>query len=411
MNVQSLLSHASHDGSSRPAATPRGASRTERPIAPFVLFRDDFSGDNLLFREPANLIVAEREEDFFPAMEEVQRAHDAGKWLAGYFSYEAGYLLEPKLAPILPPGRRTPLFMFGVFDGPSEAIMPPGPARATEGPIHDARATWTFADYEQRFAHVRRHLRQGDCYQANLTFPIEARWTGDPLSAFEALAARQKVKYGALVDLGGPVILSRSPELFFRIDGEGWIETHPMKGTAPRGKTPEEDEELKHFLANDPKNQAENRMIVDLLRNDISLISEVGTLDVPELFRIESFATVHQMVSRVRAKLLPGLTIRDIFAALFPCGSITGAPKIRAMEILRELETAPRNAYCGAVGWIAPGGRMRFNVAIRTITLFPDGEAVYNVGGGVVFDSTAEEEYAECLLKARYATGRPPASS
>ena len=145
-----------------------------------------------------------------------------------------------------------------------------------------------------------------------------------------------------------------------------------------------------------------------VMRNDISLVTEVGTLDVPELFRIESYATVHQMVSRVRAKLLPGLTIRQIFAALFPCGSITGAPKIRAMEILRDLEGTARDAYCGAVGWIAPDGRMRFNVAIRTITLFPDGKAVYNVGGGVVFDSTAEEEYAECLLKARYATGQPP---
>ena len=258
---------------------------------------------------------------------------------------------------------------------------------------------------------MHRHLREGDCYQANLTFPVEAKWTGDPLSAFDALAARQAVKYGALVALGEPVVLSRSPELFFEVDGDGWIETHPMKGTAPRGKTPEEDEELKRFLANDPKNQAENRMIVDLLRNDISLISEVGTLDVPELFRIESFATVHQMVSRVRAKLLPGLTIRQIFSALFPCGSITGAPKIRAMEILRELESAPRNAYCGAIGWIEPGGRMRFNVAIRTITLFAGGEAVYNVGGGVVFDSTAEDEYQECLLKARYATGTKPASS
>ena len=152
-------------------------------------------------------------------------------------------------------------------------------------------------------------------------------------------------------------------------------------------------------------------MIVDLLRNDISLISEVGTLDVPELFKIETYPTLHTMVSRVRAKLLPDLTIRRIFAALFPCGSITGAPKIRAMEILRELETAPRNAYCGAIGWIEPGGKMRFNVAIRTITLFPDGEAVYNVGGGVVFDSTAGEEYQECLLKARFATGTPPTSN
>jgi para-aminobenzoate synthetase component 1 len=209
----------------------------------------------------------------------------------------------------------------------------------------------------------------------------------------------------------GPIVLSRSPELFFEIDREGWIETHPMKGTAPRGATPEEDERLKEFLRNDEKNQAENRMIVDLLRNDISLISEVGSLDVPELFRIESYPTVHQMVSRVRAKLLPDLSLRNIFAALFPCGSITGAPKIRAMEVLRDLETSPRGVYCGAIGWIAPGGAMRFSVAIRTISLYPQSEAVYNVGGGVVFDSTAEEEYRECLLKARFATGTVPASS
>lgn len=378
--------------------------------APFILFRDDFSGDELLFDSPRAVIRADSPADFLPALEAAQKAHESGKWLAGYFSYEAGYLLEPKLAPIIPQGRRTPLMQFGVFDGPSDSRLPRDGQR-NNGPIFGVRAAWSFEDYRTRFDRLHRHIRQGDCYQANLTFPVEAKWTGDPLSAFHALAERQSVKYGALVDLGGPVILSRSPELFFDVDGEGWIETHPMKGTAPRGATPEEDEELKRFLANDPKNQAENRMIVDLLRNDISLITEVGTLDVPELFRIESFATVHQMVSRVRAKLLPSLSIRDIFAALFPCGSITGAPKIRAMEILRELETAPRNAYCGAIGWIEPGGRMRFNVAIRTITLFPDGEAVYNVGGGVVFDSTAEEEYAECLLKARYATGRPPASS
>lgn len=375
-----------------------------------ILFRDDISGNELLFDQPSAIITAWEEPDFFPALAALEQAKAESKWLAGYLSYEAGYLLEPKLRPLLPGNRRTPLVCFGVFDGPSDRTVP-RQRPATNGPIFGVRAGWSFDDYRKRFDEVHRHLRQGDCYQANLTFPVTASWTGDPLSAFDALAARQPVKYGALVDLGGPVILSRSPELFFEIDGEGWIETHPMKGTAPRGATPEEDEAQRHFLANDPKNQAENRMIVDLLRNDISLITEVGTLDVPELFRIESFATVHQMVSTVRAKLLPGLTIRDILAALFPCGSITGAPKIRAMEILRDLESAPRNAYCGAIGWIEPGGRMRFNVAIRTITLFAEGEAVYNVGGGIVFDSTAEEEYAECLLKARYATGRPPTSS
>jgi para-aminobenzoate synthetase component 1 len=155
----------------------------------------------------------------------------------------------------------------------------------------------------------------------------------------------------------------------------------------------------------DEKTQAENRMIVDLLRNDISRITEVGTLSVPRLFDIETYPTVHQMVSHVRAKLRDGLTITDIFAALFPCGSVTGAPKMRAMEILHQLETGPRDAYCGSIGYIAPDGRMRFNVAIRTISLFDSGQAVFNAGGGIVYDSRAEDEYAECLLKARFAVG------
>ncbi|WP_421916441.1 aminodeoxychorismate synthase component I [Mesorhizobium sp.] len=378
---------------------------------PSAIFRNDESARQLVFDRPADIIVARGPEDFEAAFQAAQAAHEAGKWLAGYVSYEAGYLLEPKLVPLLPGGRRAPLVCLGVFDAPvEEAVMPTG-AATSNGPIFDARAKWSPADYEKRFSRLHRHIREGDCYQANLTFPIHAQWSGDPLAAFDALTERQPVKYGALIALGDPIVLSRSPELFFEIDATGMIETHPMKGTAPRGATPEEDKTLKEFLRNDEKNQAENRMIVDLLRNDISLISEVGTLEVPALFRIESYPTVHQMVSDVRARLLPGLTIRHVFAALFPCGSITGAPKIRAMEILHGLEGTPRDVYCGATGWIAPGGTMRFSVAIRTISLFSSGEAVYNVGGGVVFDSTAEEEYQECLLKARFATGTKPASS
>ena len=184
------------------------------------------------------IISAETPEDFDAALERAEAARRGGKWLAGYFSYEAGYLLEPKLRPLLPEGRRAPLCCLGVFDGPSETRLPADRVPATNGPIFDARATWSFDDYRSRFERVHRHLREGDCYQANLTFPVEANWTGDPLSAFDALAARQPVKYGALVELGGPVILSRSPELFFEIDEDGWIETHPMKGTAPRGATP-----------------------------------------------------------------------------------------------------------------------------------------------------------------------------
>ncbi|MCO0638270.1 chorismate-binding protein, partial [Lutimaribacter sp. EGI FJ00014] len=165
------------------------------------------------------------------------------------------------------------------------------------------RATWSFSDYESRFTRLHNHLRRGDCYQGNLTFPVTARWQGDPLALFDTLTARQPVRYAAFVDLGGPAVLSRSPELFFEVSADGWIETLPMKGTMARGKTVEEDATLKETLRNDPKNQAENRMIVDLLRNDISRISEVGTLDVPELFHVETYPTVHQMISRVRAKL------------------------------------------------------------------------------------------------------------
>lgn len=378
-----------------------------------ALFRNDLDGREVLFANPREVVVAWEAEDFLPALERIEAARRDGRWAAGYLSYEAGYLLEPALVSHLPSGRRAPLVCFGIFDGPAEqsALGTLQVGEPTNASIAGPRATWSEEDYTKRFDRLHRHLREGDAYQANLTFPVAATWDGDPLALFGALRQRQPVRHSAFIDLDGPVVLSRSPELFFELDRERWIETLPMKGTAPRGKTPEEDEELREFLRNDPKNQAENRMIVDLLRNDISRISEVGTLDVPELFRIESYATVHQMVSLVRARLVEGLSFRDILAALFPCGSITGAPKISAMKILRALEEKPRDVYCGSIGWLAPDGSMRFNVAIRTISLFPDGEAVYNIGGGVVFDSTVEGEYEECLLKGRFATGEKPAST
>jgi para-aminobenzoate synthetase component 1 len=375
-----------------------------------VLFRDDLAGSERLFQAPRDVIVADDPAGFEAALAAAETARRAGKWLAGYVSYEAGYLLDRSLVAHMPPDRRVPLVNFGVFDAPEDGdarAVPP----ASNGPLHDAQAGWSFEDYRPRFERLHRHLREGDCYQANLTFPVRAGWSGDPRDAFAALIRQQPVRYGALVDLGGPVVCSRSPELFFDIDTDGWIEAHPMKGTIRRGATPAEDERLKAELREDEKSQAENRMIVDLLRNDISRISEVGTLNVPALFAVETYPTVHQLVSKVRARLVSDLTVRDLFAALFPCGSVTGAPKIRAMQILRALEGQARDVYCGAIGWIAPDGRMRFSVAIRTITLYPDGTAVYNVGGGIVFDSTARAEYEECLLKARFATGEIPATT
>lgn len=375
---------------------------------PLILFRDDKKGRDVLFAAPTKIIRADTPEEFDTAWEALQRAHASGKWLAGYLSYEAGYLLEPKLAPLLPEERKVPLLCFGVFDCPSDDALH---HRSTDNTTFLCRpvAQWSFDDYAPRFERLHWHLREGDAYQGNLTFPVVAEWAGDPLVLFNLLSTRQPVRYASYCDLGGPIILSRSPELFFEIDSDGWIETHPMKGTMPRGRSPEEDEKNRQFLMNDPKNQAENRMIVDLLRNDISLISETGSLEVPELFRVDSYTTVHQMISRVRAKLKRDLSLRELFAALFPCGSITGAPKISTMQILRQLESGPRDIYCGSLGWIEPSGRMRFNVAIRTISLFDKNHAIFNVGGGVVFDSTAQAEYEECLLKARFATGQKPA--
>jgi len=375
--------------------------------APYVLFRDDTTGSVTLFAEPEDIIVAKEPEEFFPALARMEKARSEGKYLAGYMSYEAGYLFEKKLTKRVGPVRDVPLLNFGVFAAPAQETGQATPSVAPKGTrnfLSDFKPGWTLKEYRTRFARLHQHLRQGDCYQANLTMPIEAHWTGDILTAFWSMIERQPVKYGALVNLGGPAILSRSPELFFALS-DGWIETHPMKGTIRRGASPAQDADLVAGMLSDEKTLAENRMIVDLLRNDVSRIAEVGTLDVPKLFEIETYPTVHQMVSHVRARLLPDLTIADIFSALFPCGSVTGAPKMRAMEILHDLETGPRNVYCGAIGMISSDGDMRFSVAIRTITLFEGGKATFNVGGGIVFDSTADAEYDECLLKAKFATG------
>lgn len=369
--------------------------------SPEILFRNDLAGRELHFSQPCEIIRADTAEEVAIALARIERAQASGKWCAGYLSYEAGFALEPKLREYLPDRRRLPLVLMGVFDAPE--TRPPAPPRTTGASLTDMRPAWSFEDYAPRFAQVHRHLCAGDCYQANLTFPISARWQGEPSALFDAMTSRQPVRYGALVDLGGPVILSRSPELFFEVDAAGWIETQPMKGTIRRGVDRKEDIALAKTLRQDPKCRAENLMIVDLLRNDISRICALGTLQVPELFRVESYPTVHQLVSRIRARLAPGIGFAEIIAALFPCGSITGAPKIRAMQILRALEEHTRDIYCGAIGYLASTGAMRFNVAIRTLTLHQGGEAVLNVGGGIVYDSNARDEYDEALLKARFA--------
>lgn len=372
---------------------------------PFVLFRDDLAGRSILFTAPRETIIVRDGAELAAGFDRLEAARQGGLWSAGYVAYEAGYQLDPALAASTPPTTDTPLLCFGIFDAPDDETGIAAAGNPTDAaPLFSGlRPDWDFNSYATRFEKLHGHLRAGDCYQANLTFPVRGRAHADALTIFDALTERQPVRYGACVSLGEPQIVSRSPELFFKTDERGWIETHPMKGTAPRRADPAEDAREIETLRKSDKTQAENRMIVDLLRNDISRITEVGTLDVPKLFEIETYPTLHQMISVVRAKLRPNITVGEIFAALFPCGSVTGAPKIRAMQILAALETAPREAYCGAIGFIAPNGMMRFNVAIRTISLFADGRAVFNVGGGIIFDSEAHAEYEEALLKARFA--------
>lgn len=358
------------------------------------------SGDGAcVFTAPSRIIVADEAGDVPRALRALDEARATGSWLAGYASYELGYALEPRLAPLMPTRRRLPLISFGVYDAPETApALPRGDASLSE-----MTPEWDAARYAEAFQIVHDYISAGDFYQANLTFALTAAVTGDPAALYGALAAIQPVRYGALVrQSGGPSMLSRSPELFFRTDSSGGIETRPMKGTQPRSSDPFEDARRREFLAADEKNRAENLMIVDLLRNDISRICDPGSVTVPELFTIESYRTVHQMTSLITGQMVSKTSLSGVFAALFPCGSITGAPKLRAMEVLASLEERPRDIYCGSIGWAAPDGRAEFNVAIRTL-LLDEGSATLNVGGGVVYDSTAESEYEEALWKARFA--------
>ena len=361
-------------------------------------------GTATCFAQPRDIITASTPQEVPQALAALDRARAQGAWLAGFASYEAGYALEERLLPLMPPHRRLPLLQFGVFDAPCAAP----PLTGGRAALHDLSPQWSAADYAAAFDRVHAYIGAGDIYQANLTFPIASRATGTPEALYAALAALQPVRFGALIEAPGlPAILSRSPELFFRTDAAGRIETRPMKGTQPRSDDAAEDARRAAFLSSDEKNRAENLMIVDLLRNDISRICQPGSVCVPELFKVETYQTVHQMTSLVAGLMVAGTGLSDIFRALFPCGSITGAPKLRAMQILAELEPAPREIYCGTIGWAAPDGRAEFNVAIRTLML-EDDRATLNVGGGVVHDSTAASEYEEALWKARFASRLMP---
>ncbi len=369
--------------------------------APFVLLDDARDGGAAprLYRDPRRIVRADTLAGVRPALEALREARADGLHAAGYLTYEAGEALAARPVGMAQDG---PLLWFGLFDGwqdPGDvAALLPDPAGARAG---TPQPQLDEAGYDAAFARVAALIAAGDIYQANLTFAATIPFVGDPLALYARLRAQSQAGYGALIDTGERRFLSLSPELFFALD-DGALTCRPMKGTARRGETPDADRALAAALAADPKQRAENLMIVDLMRNDLSRIA--NHVAVPELFAIERYPTVHQMTSTITATLDPGRDAIDVIAALFPCGSITGAPKQRAMEIIAEVERArARGLYTGSIGRLDPNGDAMFNVAIRTLAV--DGTtAAMGLGSGVVADSEAGEERRECLAKAAFVT-------
>ena len=375
------------------------------PCQPFVLLDDAATGRARLFTGPTEIVTVDRPGEVATAL---RRLRAPGPW-AGFIGFEAGYALEDRLARLArspPPGQ--PLLWFGRFADeahPDAATLAGllGDAPARVGP---PVPPFERARYDRQFARLQALIAAGDIYQANLTFTADVAVSGHPLALYRRLRAGSAAPHGALVHTGSLWLLSFSPELFFRLDG-GRLTARPMKGTARRGATSADDAARAAALAADPKNRAENLMIVDLLRNDLARVAVPGSVAVPALFTVEPYPTVLQMTSTVTAETRDGIGAAEVLSAIFPCGSVTGAPKIRAMEVIAEVEPDPRGAYTGSIGAIGAAGDAVFNVAIRTIA-FAGGRATLGLGSGIVADSVAADEWDECRDKAAFLTRRGP---
>lgn len=395
--------------------------------APFVLL-DDARADGAvparLFREPVEILRADDAADIPALLAAVEAASARGLHAAGYLAYEGGKGLAPAWRGAPPPtgAGGAPLGWFGLFerverfDADTMPSLLPDPAASWIGAVAPRMAR---AEYEAAVGVVLGLIHAGDIYQANLTFRADVPWLGNPLAVYARLRRTACAGYGGFLWTGEQAIASLSPELFFALCGREVI-ARPMKGTAERVADPGADAAAARELADDPKQRAENLMIVDLIRNDLSRIAVPGTVAVPDLFRVESFPTIHQLVSDVSATLPEGVGAADVLRAAFPCGSITGAPKVRAMEIIDELEREPRGLYTGSIGFIEAEGDAAFNVAIRTLVFpsqgdLPDGAvcatrplqedvgyATLGLGSGIVADSRPAEEWRECLAKGEF---------
>ena len=377
------------------------------------------AADALLYSDPLEVFAARRAEEVAGVLEAAEAARrEQGKPLAGYIAYEAGLALEERLAPLADTrsGAAGPLVWLGLFEEPERIaagevpawLAAQGEGRGGIGPLDPQVSQGA---YEAAFAQMQEAIRAGDIYQVNLTLPLAGGFTGDPLALYAALRPAAQAGYGGLVFDGHHWLASLSPELFVSLK-EGAAKAKPMKGTRPRGADEAEDRALAEELATSVKDKAENLMIVDLLRNDLSRVAEPGSVRVEAPFAIESYPTVHQMVSTVHARLAGGHGATDLTRALFPCGSITGAPKIRAMELIAGVERDARGPYCGAIGRIDANGDAAFNVAIRTLRLTEiengRGKAVLGVGGAIVADSEPQTEWREAVLKGGFARAAAP---
>ena len=364
-------------------------------------------GLSYVYERPARIVTAERPGELAAAFEAIEAGLDDGLFAAGWIAYEAGYVLESKLGDIASTISDERLLWFGLFE--ERKVLTRGGinsffAERDDGASFEIQVDEPALDlpaYFESIARIKSYLAAGDVYQVNFTFPLGLKMEGGLFAAHRALREAQPVEYSALIVAPDHCVASYSPELFVAKNGSE-LTAKPMKGTAPRGRWLAEDRAIAEALAEDEKSKAENLMIVDLLRNDLSRVAQPGSVSVSRLYEVETYRSVQQMTSTVEARVLPGQRLCDLFASLFPCGSVTGAPKIRAMEIIDELESTPRGLYTGAIGHITPQRDFSFSVPIRTAIMDREGHGVLGTGSGIVADSTPQGEFDESLLKAAF---------
>lgn len=365
----------------------------------FINSHGDFKP--LQFTNPLKVLSAQTLDEVIPCLEEVDKAINDGYYAAGYISYEAASAFNqdfPKST-----SNKLPLLWFGIFTEPTQKDLQVSDNFHT----NDWKPTISITDYYKNIDKIHDYIKSERTEQVNYTIHLKSKFTGNPIAFYKQLEQAQSANYSAYLDIGDFSILSASPELFFKVENER-ITTKPMKGTIGRANTYSEDIKNAQWLKASKKNRFENRLIVDLMCNELTKIAIPNTVKVPHLYTIEKYPTVYQMTSTVSADIRPNVDFTDIFKALFPCGSITGAPKKDTMDIISMLETDPREIYCGALGWIAPNKEAIFNVPIRTVVVDKQNEsASYGVGGAITKDSTKEDEYEEILIKARLLTKKP----